>query len=194
MTQWVEPAGRGRARGLVGLLRAWLAVLARPNQFFRSAVAPGDQAPGLVFLVVVVGLEETTRYLLVDGVLPVLGNQPIATAAFALLVAVVLIAPAGLHLLAAVQTVLLWPITEDRAGVSETVQVLAYATAPCVVAGIPVPAIGALCTGYGSLLLVIGLAEVHGISYRESLLASVIPATLLFGVAFRGFAAAGALV
>lgn len=194
MTQWVQPAGRGRARGPAGLARAWLAVVVAPRRFFRSAVAPGDQAPGLVFLAVVVGIEEASRYVLVDGAAPVLGGQPVATAAVALLVTLVLVAPLGLHLLAAVQTVLLWPVADERAGVSETVQVLAYASAPCVFAGIPVPAVRIVAASYGVTLLVAGLATVHGLSYRESALAGAIPAALLFGVAFRGFEAVGVLL
>ena len=194
MTQWVKPAGKGRERGPVGLVRAWLAVLFAPRQFFRSAVAPGDQAPGLVFLAVVVGIEEVSRYALVDGAAPVFDGRPIATVAFVLLLTVVLVAPIGLHLLGAIQTILLWPITEDRAGVSETVQVLAYATAPCVFAGVPVPSIRVACAVYGSALLVIGLSEVHRIDYRRGAIAGVIPAILLYGVAFRGFEAASMLL
>nr|WP_136688306.1 YIP1 family protein [Halorhabdus amylolytica] len=194
MTQWVEPAGKGRARGLVGLVRAWLAVLFAPRQFFRSAVAPGDQAPGLVFLAVVVGIEEVSRYALVDGAAPVFDGRPIATVAFVLLLTVVLVAPIGLHLLAAIQTILLWPITEDRAGVSETVQVLAYATAPCVFAGVPVAGVKVACAVYGSILLTIGLSTVHDLEYHEGAIAGVIPGVLLFGVAFRGFEAAGAFL
>ncbi|WP_135661863.1 YIP1 family protein [Halorhabdus rudnickae] len=194
MTQWVEPAGSGRTRGPVGLARAWLSVLVAPRQFFRSAVAPGDQAPGLVFLTLVVGLEEASRYALVPGATPVLGGQPTATAAFVLLATVVLVAPVGLHLLAALQTVLLWPVTEERAGVSETVQVLAYATAPCVFAGVPVPAIRVICAIYASALLMIGISAVHEIDYPRGAITGAIPATLLYGVAFRGFEAAGMLL
>ena len=194
MTQWVNPTGRGRARGPTGLVRAWVGVLTAPRQFFRSAVAPGDQAPGLAFLAVVVAIAETSRYVLVDGAAPVLNGQPIATAAFALVLTVVLVAPVGLHLLAAIQTIVLWPITDDRAGVSETVQVLAYATAPCVFAGIPIPVVRVACASYGTLLLVVGLAEVHDIAYHRAALAGAIPATLLYGVAFRGLDAVGVLI
>jgi len=178
----------------MGLLRAWLGVMSSPRTFFRNAVAPGDQAPGLVFLVIVVTIEESMRYALVPGAAPVVSDRPVATAVLAVLVTVVLIAPTGLHLLAAIQTILLWPITEDRAGISETVQVLAYATAPCVVAGIPWPPLQVAATGYGSLLLVAGLSTAHGINQLKGMLAGAIPAALLYGVAFGGFDAVGAIV
>ena len=194
MTQWVEQTGRGRARGPVGLVRAWITVVVAPWRFFDRSVAPGDQAPGLVFLAVVVSIEEASRYTLVAGAAPVVGGRPVASAAFALLLAIVLIAPIGLHLLAAIQTVLLWPITDNRAGVSETVQVLAYATAPCVFAGVPFPLLTAVVTAYGSALLLVGLATVHDLEAQEAILAGVLPAALLFGVAFGGFDAIGALV
>lgn len=194
VTQWVNPSGRGRARGPAGFVRAWFGVLTAPRQFFARAVAPGDQAPGLVFLAAVAGVAEASRYALVDGAAPVFGGRPLASAAFTLLLTVVLVAPAGLHLLAALQTVLLWPITAHRAGVSETVQVIAYATAPCVVAGLPFPAVRAACAVYGTALLVVGIATVHELDLAEGAIAAAIPAALLFGVAFRGFEAIGTLV
>ncbi|WEL21692.1 YIP1 family protein [Halorhabdus sp. BNX81] len=194
MTQWVDPAGHGRERGPVGLFRAWIGILTTPRKFFRQAVAPGDQAPGLVFLAVVVAIEESVRYVLVPGAAPVVGNRPVATAVLAVLVTVVLIAPTGLHLLAAIQTVLLWPVAADRAGISETVQVLAYATAPCVVAGVPWPPLQVVAAGYGSLLLILGLSTVHDVSYVEGTLTGVIPVVLLYGVAFGGFDALSAVV
>ncbi|ERJ06268.1 Yip1 domain protein [Halorhabdus tiamatea SARL4B] len=165
-----------------------------PREFFRQAVAPGDQAPGLVFLSVVVAIEESLRYVLVPSGAPVFGGRPVASAVLAVLVTVVLIAPTGLHLLAAIQTILLWPITEDRAGISETVQVLAYATAPCVVSGVSLAPLQLLAAGYGSVLLIVGLSTVHEVSYWKTTLAGATPAALLYGVAFGGFDALGALV
>jgi len=103
-----------------------------------------------------------------------------------LLVTAVVAAPAGLHLTAAIQTVLLMLTVDDRAGVSETVQVVAYATAPCALAWIPVPAIAAACTLYGAGLLVLGLAVVHTTSLLRAIIAGGIPAVLVFGVGYRG--------
>jgi hypothetical protein len=143
MTQWVERPEGGRDRGPVAVARAWLEVLVRPRRFFRTGVAPGDQAPGLVFAAVVVLAEEGVRFALVPGAFPVFAGQPLASAVLALAVAAVLVTPAVLHLTAALVTVELAVLTRlagfapDRGGVGETVQVLAYAAAPCALAGVP---------------------------------------------------------
>ncbi|MFC4552630.1 MULTISPECIES: YIP1 family protein [Halorussus] len=193
MTQWVENPTGGRERGPAGLARAWAEVLVNPRRFFERGVAPGDQAPGLVFAVVVVLLEEATRFALVDGAAPTLGTHPTLAAVFGLLLAALFVAPAVLHLTAAVQTLLLMPFVRERAGISETVQVIAYATAPCVFAGIPSPWIRAACAVYGAVLFLGGLRIVHDTSPIRALLAGAIPAALVFGYAFRGFAALATL-
>ncbi|WP_181686208.1 YIP1 family protein [Halorhabdus salina] len=194
MTQWVDPGTRGREKGPIGLVQSWIAVMVAPRRFFSRAVAPGDQAPGLVFLLVVVAIEEGSRYLLVPAARPVVDSQPMATTVVVLLVTVLLVAPLGLHLLAALQTILLWPITADRAGISETVQVLAYATAPCVFAGVPIPAVTIAAAGYGAIVLGIGLATVHDVEYHQALVAGAIPIALVYGVVFGGFDAISLLV
>ncbi|MFB6171845.1 MAG: YIP1 family protein [Haloarculaceae archaeon] len=200
MTQWVETPRGGRARGPTGLVRAWAEVLVRPRQFFRVGVAPGDQGPGLAFAAVVVLVEEATRFALVAGAAPVFAGRPLASAALALAIAVVLITPAVLHLTAALETILLAALTwladfaPDRGGVSETVQVLAYAAAPCVLAGLPVPGIRVLCAGYGSVLLVVGLAEVHDLTVPRAVVAALPAAVLVFGYGFRAFGAGATLL
>jgi hypothetical protein len=193
VTQWVENPEGGRDRGPVALLRAWGEVLVRPRRLFRSAVAPADQAPGLAFAATVVLVEELTRVLTGTAAYPVLGTRPTASVVFWLAVATVLVAPAGLHLVAALQTVLLIPFTEERAGVSETVQTLAYAGAPCVFAGLPSPEVRLLAAAYGALLLVVGTSEVHGLSLPAAAALSAVPSALVFGYAFRGFASFSAV-
>ena len=193
MTQWVENPEGGRDRGPVALLRAWGEVLVRPRRLFRSAVAPADQAPGLAFAATIVLVEELTRVLTGTAAYPVLGTRPTASVVFWLAVATVLVAPAGLHLVAALQTVLLIPFTEERAGVSETVQTLAYAGAPCVFAGLPSPEVRLLAAAYGALLLVVGTSEVHGLSLPAAAALSAVPSALVFGYAFRGFASFSAV-
>ncbi|PSP54403.1 hypothetical protein BRC74_00860 [Halobacteriales archaeon QH_7_68_42] len=188
MTQWVENPEGGRDRGPIALVRAWGEVLVRPRRLFRSAVAPADQAPGLAFAATVVLVEELTRVLTGTAAYPVLGNRPTASVVFWLAVATVLVAPAGLHLVAALQTVILIPFTEERAGVSETVQTLAYAGAPCVFAGLPSPEVRLLAAAYGALLLVVGMSEVHDLSLPAAAALSAVPSALVFGYAFRGFA------
>jgi len=193
VTQWVENPEGGRDRGPVALLRAWGEVLVRPRRLFRSAVAPADQAPGLAFAATVVLVEELTRVLTGTAAYPVLGTRPTASVVFWLAVATVLVAPAGLHLVAALQTVILIPFTEERAGVSETVQTLAYAGAPCVFAGLPSPEVRLLAAAYGALLLVVGTSEVHGLSLPAAAALSAVPSALVFGYAFRGFASFSAV-
>ncbi|UPW00646.1 YIP1 family protein [Halorussus gelatinilyticus] len=194
MTQWVENPTGGRDRGPAALARAWLEVLTGPRRFFERGIAPGDQAPGLVFAMTVVLLEEATRFALVPGAAPSVGGRPALAALFGLALATVFVAPAVLHLTAALQTVLLMALVRDRAGTSETVQVIAYATAPCVLAGIPSPTLRGACALYGAVLFFVGLRTVHETSTLRALVAGAIPAAIVFGYAFRGFAAANELV
>ena len=189
MTTWVETPGDGRERGPLGLARAWADVMVRPRGFFREGIVPGDQAPGLVFAVLVALTFVTTRFLLVPDSIPAIEGGPLLSAVLALLAVGLLIAPATLHLTAAIQTVILMLVVGDRAGVSETVQTIAYATAPCLFAGVPIPELRGLCALYGAALLVVGLAEVHGTSLARAAVVSVLPASLVFGYAFGGFGA-----
>ncbi|WP_435077746.1 YIP1 family protein [Halococcus sp. AFM35] len=194
MTQWVENPTGGRDRGPIALARAWLEVLVRPRRFFATGVAPGDQAPGLAFVMTVVAIEEATRFALVPGSYPVIAGQRLASALLALLIAVGFIAPLALHLAAAIETLALVPVADERAGVSETVQVIAYASAPCVLAGVPFPALRIVCTLYGAGLLVVGTSEVHGTGLGRAAVAAAVPALFVFGYAFRGIAAATVLL
>jgi hypothetical protein len=194
VTQWVENPTGGRERGPVALVRAGVEVLVRPRRFFRTGIAPGDQAPGLVFAAVVVFVEELTRLAFVSGAYPVLGGQPLASNALGLVLAVVLVMPAALHLTTALQTLILIPFVDDRAGVSETVQVIAYASAPCVFAGPPIPELRTVCAVYGACLLVLGMAEVHGMDLLAAIPLTAIPAALVFGYGFRGILAAEVLL
>jgi hypothetical protein len=193
VTQWVENPTGGRDRGPVALARAWAEVLVRPRRLFRSAVAPGDQAPGLAFAATVVLVEETSRVAFGVAAYPTLGNQPLVSTVFWLALATVLVAPAALHLTAALQTLVLRALVADRAGISETVQVIAYAAAPGVFAGVPVPEIRLLAAAYGTLLLAIGTSEVHEISLGRAAAVVALPAALVFGYGFRGFAALSAV-
>lgn len=193
MTRWIENPEGGRDRGPRALARAWVEVLVRPRRFFRAAVAPGDQAPGLTFLLSVVLVAAVTRALLVPGAYALEGvSRPLA-AAFWISLLVLLVAPLGLHLVSALQTLILMAVTEDRAGISQTVQVIAYSTAPCVVAGVPVPAVQLIAACYGAVLLIVGLRIVHGTSAVRTVIAGAVPAALVFGYGFRGFAALGSL-
>lgn len=189
VTRWVENPGGGRARGPLGLARAWIEVIVRPRRFFRNGVAPGDQAAGLTFAVLVTVAYLGGKYALVPGTAPVLGGRPLLSAGLAIAAAGLVVAPIALHLVAALQTVLLIPVVPERAGVSETVQVIAYATAPCALAGIPVPALRLACALYGTGLLVVGIGVVHDTSVSRSAVATALPAIVVFGFAFGGLSA-----
>ncbi|MBX0323473.1 YIP1 family protein [Halomicroarcula sp. F13] len=205
MTQWVENPTGGRDRGPSALVRAWAEVLVRPRRFFRTGVAPGDQAPGLVFAAVVVLLEEASRFLVVDlarrGLVstgpfpyPAIGEFTPGIAVLALLGIVVFVAPATVHLTAALQTLLLLPVAPDRGGVSETVQVMCYAMAPCLLAGLPSPELRVLVTAWGAALYVVGTAVVHDLRVGIAAVVAALPAAIVFGYGFRGFDAARRLL
>lgn len=194
MTQWIENPEGGRDRGPQALVQAWVEAMTAPKRFFRAGVAPADQAPGLFFLMAVVLVAEGCRYVLVDNAAPSIGGRPYAGSVLGLALTVFLVAPLGLHLFVALQTVILRFFVSDRAGVSETVQVMAYASAPCVFAGVPIPSVRVICTLYGFGLLVVGMAVVHDAPTRRILPAVAVPGALGFGYAFRGFGAANELI
>ena len=191
MTQRVEEPSGDRDRGPVALVRAWAEVLARPFRFFETGVAPDDQAPGLVFAAAVVLVEELVRL----AVLPTAYPESPLLAAVAV-GAVVVVAPVVLYPVAAAATLVLVPLAPDRAGVSvnKTVQVVAYATAPCLLASVPVLELRALAVTYGAVLVVVGLAVVHGTSLARAALAAVVPVVVGFGYGFRGIEAVGTLL
>ncbi len=197
MTQWIADPTGGRDRGTRALGRAWVEVLVHPRRFFRHGVAPGDQAPGLVFASTVVLVEEASRFAVAElatrGLLstwpfvyPLVGDLGPLRSLLALLAVVVFVAPAVLHLTAALQTLLLAPFAPDRGGVSQTVQVVAYATAPCAFAGLPSPEIRVGCALWGSALYVVGTSEIHDLSLPRALVLGGVPALLVFGYGFRG--------
>jgi hypothetical protein len=108
-----------------------------------------------------------------------------------LLIVGLFLAPATFHLSAALATLGLALLAPDRGGVSETVQLVAYATAPCVLAGVPWMPLRVTCCLYGVGLLVVGTTVRHDCSVPRAALAMALPAALVFGVGFGGFAAAG---
>ena len=186
MTTWVENPTGGRARGPRGLARAWVEVIVRPRRFFHNGVAPGDQAPGLVFAVAVTLVYLGSRFGLDPASAPTFGGRPYVSVLLVLVAAGLLVAPATLHLTAALQTILLVLSVRERAGVSETVQVIAYATAPCALAGLPVPGVRVACTAYGFVILILGVSVVHGVSLPRTALVVAIPGVVVFGYAFGG--------
>lgn len=195
-----EQSPAGRQRGPVGIAKAWIAVLTHPRAFFKQAVAPGDQAPGLAFAVIIafsyVGGILVTRPARILGPdrIPVLANSPLLTMVLLLLATAIVVAPAVLHLVAALQTGLLIGVVSDRAGVSETVQIIGYATAPAAIAWVPLPLVTLLCGFYGAGLLIIGLSVVHRTTLLRATVAGILPAVLIFGGAYGGITAGEAVV
>lgn len=194
MTTWVADPSDGRARGLRGLVRAWVEVLVRPDRFFRTGVAPGDQAPGLTFAVSVVAGAAGTHLWWRPAYATVLGDRPTLSLVVVFLLYVLVLTPVVLHLAAALETVALIGVVpaEHRSGVSETVQVLAYASAPCVLAGLPVAPLRLVCTAYAFGLLVLGTTVVHETTWGRATTACLLPGALVFGFGFGGFSAAQA--
>lgn len=194
VTTWVENPRGGRDRGSRALLRAWAEVLVRPRRFFRNGVAPGDQVPGLTFAVAVGLSFALGRVAFTPAWLPDIGAGPALTTLVVMLLVALVVAPGALHLTAALQTIFLRLLVRDRGGISETVQVVAYASAPCALAGLPSPALRLLCAAYGAVLLVIGLATVHETDLFRAALAGAVPGALLFGYGFGGVAAGEAVL
>lgn len=188
MTQWIERPEGGRKRGPRGIARAWLEVCFRPRRFFENGVAPGDQAPGLVFAIAVTAVFLGGRLLFAPETLPAFGS-PVFTVAIVLGVGCFLVAPVVLHLSAALGTVALLPLVEERAGVSETVQIIGYASGPCVFVAIPVSVVQFAAAAYGFGLLVVGIAVVHRTTPVRAALAAIVPGVFVFGFAFGGIGA-----
>lgn len=191
MTRWID-AGTGRARGPLAVCRAWVGVLRHPGEFFRSAVASGDQVPGLTFAAAAATPAVLVRAA-VEDVPVAFPGLPAVSRLFAAVAILVLVVPIGLHLAAAVETVALAALAPDRGGVSETVQVIGYATAPCALAGLPVPAVRVACALYGTVLLAVGTAVVHRVGPVRATLIAAAPGALVFGLGYGGIEAAETL-
>jgi hypothetical protein len=166
-------------------------------------VGPGDQAPALTFAVAVAAAF-TLGWMVADpGVIPgIVASVPVS-ALVTFLVVVALAAPVGLHVTAAVATVSVIVASiefddglglRDRGGVSETVQIVAYASSPMALAGPPVPVLRVACGAYAVGLLLIGFRTVHRMSPLRTLVAGVPPALLGYGVGYRVIASIRALL
>lgn len=190
MTTWVTDPTGGRDRGPRALVRAGIEVLVHPTRFFRTGVAPGDQAPGLVFAIAVTAIAAGTHLATRPAYATGVGDSELGSLVLVFLLYVVLVGPVVLHLVAALQTVALVALVPDRGGVSETVQILSYASAPCVLAGLPVPGVRVLVVLWGAVLLVVGTMIVHDAHPVRAVAVSVIPGLLVFGYGFGGVPAA----
>jgi len=203
VTSWIEDPVGGRARGPRGLARAWVEALIRPQRLFANGVSPGDQAPALTFAVVVAAAF-TLGWIAVDPTaVPGIVGSASLSALILLLVVIALAAPVGLHLTAAVATVSVIVASidvdgglslRDRGGVSETVQVVAYASSPMALAGPPIPELRVVCSAYATVLLLVGFRTVHGTTPLRTLAAGMPPAVLGYGVGYRTVASLRTLI
>ena len=194
----------GRPRGLRGIARTWSEVLVRPRRAFANGVTPGDQAPALTFAVAVAAAF-TLGWIGSDpAAMPVVvPSSRLLSEAVVFLVVVALAAPVGLHLTAAVATVSVVLASvefdgglglRDRGGVSETVQVVAYASSPMAFGGPAIPELRVLCGAYAAVLLFVGFREIHGLGPVRTVAAALPPAALGYGVGYRVVAAARTLL
>ncbi|EMA67917.1 YIP1 family protein [Halorubrum distributum] len=194
----------GRPRGVRGIVRTWGEVLVRPRRAFANGVTPGDQAPALTFAVAVAAAF-TLGWIGSDpAAMPVVvPSSRLLSEAVVFLVVVALAAPVGLHLTAAVATVSVVLASvefdgglglRDRGGVSETVQVVAYASSPMALGGPAIPELRVLCGAYAAVLLFVGFREIHGLGPVRTVAAALPPAALGYGVGYRVVAAARTLL
>ena len=189
MTTWIDTPEGGRDRGPRALVRAWMEVLVRPRRFFGSAIAPADQAPALFFAVAVTATSVGGLFLAVPGLPPTVGGSPLVGGAVLGGVLVLLVTPVTLHLTAAVGTIALVVLAPDRGGVSETVQLVGYASAPLALVPVPVALAGtpvdtAVWAGiaYAAALLIVGITTRHRTGTIRAVLAAVPPVVFAGGV------------
>jgi len=161
----------------------------------RAPLSP-ERTGAIEKLTVELAVELASRGVLSTGPFPypAIGEFTPGVAVLALLGIIVFVAPITVHLTAAIQTLLLIPSAPDRGGISETVQVMCYAMAPCVVAGLPIPELRVLVTAWGAALYIVGSAAVHDLSLPKAAVVGGLPAAILFGYGFRGFDALTTLV
>lgn len=173
-------------------------MLVRPRRFFENGVSPGDQAPGLTFAAVVAGVFTLGWAVTAPAVVPGIAASVALSAVVVVLIVMALAAPVGLHLTAALATLSLVVASleydggvssRDRGGVSETVQVVAYASAPMALAGPPLPWLRIACGVYAAALLIVGLRIIHRTTLVRAVVAAAPPALFGYGVGYRVVAA-----
>ena len=198
-----ESAG-GRPRGLRGIARTWVETLVRPRRAFANGITPGDQAPALTFAVAVAAAFTLGVIAFDPGAVPgVVPSSRALSGLVVFLVVVALAAPVGLHLTAALATVSVVVASveiadghfslRDRGGVSETVQVVSYASSPMALAGPPIPELRVVCGAYAAVLLFVGFRTVHGLGPIRTAVAALPAAVLGYGVGYRVVASVRAL-
>jgi hypothetical protein len=166
--------------------RRWLRRLLRPRRFFAAAVRANDQAPAVYHIIIVGSITAAVRLWM--GPIPAVGGSTIFGAAVWIALTGLFIAPIALHLAAALATVMLIITAPDRAGISMTVQVWAYAATPVVLIGVGRPALTVVAIAVAGYWTIVGTAVVHQISTRRALLAAAVPIGIVYGIGLGGFA------
>jgi hypothetical protein len=168
----------------LNLIDTWLKVMTKPRLFFREMMGESGQGEGLVFVMVLATVEEGSRLIWIGSeyIIIILG------------ITVFIATPILLHIVAAIQTILLRFVKKDRNGMSLTVKVICYSLSPCIFMGLTVPFLRVICAVYGWAILVIGIKEAHGVSMRNALLVTAIPSIIIFGYMLRGLLSIEALV
>lgn len=180
----LDPIDSDAVAAVARTLRLWGETLLTPWRVFPGGIRPGEQLPAIIVAILVTGAWVAVRVVVDPGSVPVLGNAPMVSVLIWAGLLAVVVAPLAVHVMAALATVVLIGIASDRAGVSETVQTVAFAMAPAPVLATGVAELQVLGTVYGSMLLVYGLASVHRISLERALLAAAVPAYVLFVIGF----------
>ncbi|MFB6186403.1 MAG: YIP1 family protein, partial [Halobacteriaceae archaeon] len=163
----------------------WVGVMQNPRKFFERVIIPGDQAPGLTFAMTVTGIYLLS--LVTFRTAPILSNaiQSVLSGVVLIGIFIAIITPLVIHLLAAIQTVLLMVFIADRGSVSETVQLICYAAAPGIFMGIPILLVQIAAGVYGISLYIIGVRVVHNVSFSKAIIVGIVPASILFGYGFQ---------
>ena len=172
----------------------WLEVVVRPRRFFRRTVQANDQAPAVYHIILLGAATAALRLSVGPTEMTGMGGSTVLGTLVWIVVTAIFIAPVGLHLAAAVATVMLMMTAPDRAGISMTVQVWAYAATPVVLTGVGSPPLTVAALALGAGLTVIGTAEVHALSPIRGLVATALPVGIVYGVGLGGFAAIARLL
>lgn len=162
----------------------WIVAMFFPWRCFTERVRPRDQSLGIVFAMVMVTLWAVISILIGTFSHPVIGGVAWLSAIIWLSLLVIVVTPVAIHLLAAIATVVLITVAPNRQGVSETVQVIAFATAPVPLLGIDLIGVQAVAALYGFGLMWYGVRKVHRLSIERSLLVVAIPGYILFAMGF----------
>ena len=111
--------------------------MSHPKWFFEKKIKSGKQSEGLIFAMAVVMIEEGSRLIIHT-------SWTVAYFLISLGVAVLIVTPILLHIVAAIQTLLLRIGAKNRKGIGATVQVIGYSIAPCIFAGFAIPSLRVL--------------------------------------------------